>query len=126
MALGPFEFVTSTKEGVTLLARDEPMVVHAQIPADVLNDYFKLPEGTNPERQKLVIANIDALGKIAAGKYERGEIKYRDGQGTTVAMVRISLFDLECSSHMKRVAGDENDVAAAAFEASKIPPNLLN
>jgi len=126
MALGPFEFVTSTKEGVTLLARDEPMVVHAQITAEVLNEYFKLPEGTNPERQKLVIANMDALGKIAAGKYERGEIKYRDGQGTTVAMIRISLFDLECSSHMKRGVSKEDDVAAAAFEASKIPPNLLN
>ncbi len=103
MALGPFEFVTSTKEGVTLLARDEPMVVHAQIPTDVLNDYFKLTgEGSNHERQKLVIANIEALGKIAAGKYERGELKYRDGQGTTVAMVRLSLFDLECSSHLSR------------------------
>jgi hypothetical protein len=118
MALGPFEFATSTKEGVTLLARDEPMVVHAQIPADVLNDYFKLSDGSNPERQKLVLANLDALGKVAAGKYERGELKYRDGQGAMVAMVRISLFDLECSSHMKR--GLEKSPAAegtpAAFE----------
>jgi hypothetical protein len=105
MALGPFEFATSTKEGVTLLARDEPMVVHAQIPTDVLNDYFKLTgDGTNHQRQKLVIDNLDAFGRIAAGKYERGEIKYRDGQGTTVAMVRLSLFDLECSSHISRDA----------------------
>ncbi|WP_020173607.1 hypothetical protein [Methyloferula stellata] len=103
MALGPFEFATSTKEGVTLLARDEPMVVHAQIPTDVLNDYFKLTgDGTNHQRQKLVIDNLDAFGKIAAGKYERGELKYRDGQGTTVAMVRLSLFDLECSTHISR------------------------
>jgi hypothetical protein len=104
MALGHFEFVTSTKEGVTLLARDEPMVVHAQITADVLDDYFKLKEGSHHERQKLVLANLEAFGRIAAGKYERGEIKYRDGQGTTVAMVRLSLFDLECSSHLKRNA----------------------
>ncbi len=103
MALSPFEFTTSTKEGVTLLARDEPMVVHAQIPADVLNDYFKLTgESTNHQRQKLVLANLDALGRIAAGKYARGELKYRDGQGMTVAMVRLSLFDLECSSHLTR------------------------
>lgn len=105
MAIGPFEFATSTKEGVTLLARDEPMVVHAQIPADVLNDYFKLTgEGSNHERQKLALLNLAALGKIAAGKYERGELKYRDGQGTAVAMVRLSLFDLECSSHLSRDA----------------------
>ncbi len=104
MALGHFEFVTSTKEGVTLLARDEPMVVHAQITAEVLDDYFKLKEGSNHERQKLVIANLEAFGRIAAGKYQRGEIKYRDGQGTAVAMVRLSLFDLECSSHLSRGA----------------------
>jgi len=104
MALGPFEFVTSTKEGITLLARDEPMVVHAQITADVLDAYFKLAEGSNHARQKLALANLDALGRIAAGKYERGEIKYRDGQGTTVAMIRLSLFDLECSTHLTRNA----------------------
>ncbi len=105
MALGPFEFATSTKEGVTLLARDEPMVVHAQIPTDVLNDYFKLSgDAPNHQRQKLVIANLGAFGKIAAGKYERGELKYRDGQGTTVAMLRLSLYDLQCSSHLSRDA----------------------
>jgi hypothetical protein len=80
------------------------MVVHAQITAEVLDDYFRIKDGSPVERQKRVLANLDALGRIAAGKYERGELKYRDGQGMTVAMVRLSLFDLECSTHLTRGA----------------------
>jgi hypothetical protein len=97
MEITRFEFVTSTKQGVILMARDEPMLVQALIPSDVIDDYFKLTDATNSQRQTLILANLDALGRIATGKYARQESNLRAPPGVHVAYVRISLFDIESS-----------------------------
>ncbi|HYP58245.1 MAG TPA: hypothetical protein VEQ35_08170 [Beijerinckia sp.] len=104
MELTPFEFVTSTKEGVTLLARDEPMFVQAFIPAEAIDDYFKLKDASQRERQALILSKLEAFGRIAAGKYSRGELHFRDVPGAVIALVRVSLFDIESSGYSLRDA----------------------
>lgn len=106
MALTAFEYVTSNGDGVLLIARDEPILAQAFIPKDVIDAYFKLNEPSPHDRQALVLANLAAFDKIAAGKYHRGELNYQDVAGLRIANVRISLFDLS-SSGMRLGTADE-------------------
>ncbi len=101
MALSPFEYVTSNSDGVMLMARDEPMLVQAFIPKDAIDAYFDLQNASPHDRQTIVLANLESFGRIAAGKYERGELNYHDVADLRIAHVRISLFDLSsCGLHL--------------------------
>ncbi len=101
MALSAFEYVTSKGDGVMLMARDEPMLVEAFIPDDAIDAYFGLQNASLHDRQTIVLAHLESFGRIAAGKYHRGELNYRDVAGMRVALVRISLFDMSsCGMHL--------------------------
>ena len=110
MELTPFEFVTSTTEGVILLARDEPMLVQALIPSDAIDAYFGLSEPSNRDRQNLIIANLPAFSRIATGKYDRQESNLRAPPGVHVAYLRISLFDIQSSGEDIKRAGVHPDL----------------
>ncbi len=94
MTLSTFEYVTSNSDGVMLMARDEPMLVQAVIPKDVIDAYYQLKDASSHDRQTIVLANLERFGRIAAGKYERGELNYLDVADVRIAHIRISLFDL--------------------------------
>lgn len=103
MALTMFEYVTSNGDGVMLMARDEPMVVQAIISPEAIDAFFDLPNASAPDRQRLVLSNLHIFGRIAAGKYERGELHYRDIADMRIAHIRVSLFDLEASGLLRKM-----------------------
>ncbi|MGO9135511.1 MAG: hypothetical protein ACLP8A_15890 [Methylovirgula sp.] len=103
MALTPFEYVTSNSDGVMLMARDEPMLVQATIPTDAIDGFFDLRNASPFDRQTVVLANLENIGRIAAGKYERGELNYLDVADLRVANIRVSLFDLKASGLLRSV-----------------------
>lgn len=89
-----FEYVTSNADGVMLIARDEPMMVEAFILKEAIDAYFDLRNASPHDRQTIVLANLESFGRIAAGKYERGELNYHDVAGRRIASIRVSLFDM--------------------------------
>ena len=109
MALTLFEYVTSNSDGVMLMARDEPMMVEASIPKDAIDAYFDLRDASTHDRQKIVLANLTGFGRIAAGKYERGELTYHDVAGLRVAQIRVSLFDMQAGGLLRRMGAEPSD-----------------
>lgn len=109
MALTPFEYVTSNSDGVMLMARDEPMMVEASIPKDAIDVYFDLHDASAHARQTIVLANLAGFGRIAAGKYERGELNYHDVAGLRVAQIRVSLFDMQAGGLRHRMGAEPPD-----------------
>ncbi|QXX75581.1 hypothetical protein [Methylovirgula sp. HY1] len=109
MALTSFEYVTSNSDGVMLMARDEPMMVEASIPKDAIDAYFDLQDASAYDRQTIVLANLAAFGRIAAGKYERGELNYHDVAGLRVAQIRVSLFDMQAGGLLRRMGAEPPD-----------------
>lgn len=107
MALTLFEYVTSNSDGVMLIARDEPMMVEALIPKDAIDAYFDLQNASAHDRQTIVLAHLTGLGRIAAGKYERGELNYRDVAGLLVAYIRVSLFDMQACGLLRPVQAQQ-------------------
>lgn len=109
MALTTFEYVTSNADGVLLMARDEPMLVQAIIRPEAIDGFFDLKDATPHDRQTLVLTNLEAFSRIAAGKYERGELNYTDVADLRVAMVRVSLFDLKATGLLRAVGAQRPD-----------------
>ncbi len=103
MALTLFEYVTSNNDGVMLMARDEPLLVEALIQKDAIDGHFDLREASTHDRQTVVLAHLETFGRIAAGKYERGELNYHDLAGLRVAHIRVSLFDIKASGLLRHV-----------------------
>lgn len=109
MALSPFEYVTSNSDGVMLMARDEPMLVQAVIPKDAIDAFYDLKEASSYDRQTIVLANLESFGRIAAGKYERGELNYIDVADLRIAHIRVSLFDLKACGLLPPVGAQRPD-----------------
>lgn len=94
MDLTPFKYSYSTSLGVTLAASDDLVFVQVFIPAEVIDAYFELDVARILDRQALVLSNLEPFGKIAAGKYERGEFTTRRLPGLVFAQIKLCLYDV--------------------------------